>query len=68
MEYTIKIKDKKVYESLVYFLKSLGIMINVSPEKSENNLETKKEHNYHFKAIRLHTKGIKFNREEAYER
>jgi hypothetical protein len=68
MEYTIKIKDKKVYESLVHFLKSLGIMINASPEKSENIIENKKEHNSHFKAIKLHTKGMKFNREEANER
>ena len=65
MEYTIKIKDKKVYESLVYFLKSLGIMIKITPEKSENNIESKRKYKNHFNAIKLQTKGVKFNREEV---
>ena len=67
MNYTIKIENKKVYNSLVQFLKSLGISI-ITADKPYSSEWTKSKRQHHFKAVQLKTKGVKFNREEANER
>ena len=63
MEITIKIKDKKMYDSFVQFFKSLGLQIETAGNEKKS---TKK--NVEFKALKLKTKGKSFNREEANER
>ena len=37
MEYIIKIKDKKVYEALVQFLKTLKIQVDVKSTEQKDN-------------------------------
>ena len=69
MELKIKIKDKKVYDSLVQFLKSLEMDFDIFPkEKIQNGKKQKNIQSLKFKAVRLKTKGNKFSRIEANER
>ena len=63
MEITIKIKDKKMYDSFVQFFKSLGLQIETT-----GNEKKSAKRNVEFKALKLKTKGKSFNREEANER
>ena len=39
MEYIIKIKDKKMYEALLMFLKSLKIPVETKPYKKDSEKE-----------------------------
>lgn len=65
MELTIKIEDKKMYDSFVQFFKSIGIKV---VSLSEEEKVIKKHSRFSFNALHLKTKGMKFNREEANER
>ena len=69
MELKIKISDKKVYDSLVQFLKSIGMAIEIFPEeKIQNGKKHKNIQSLNFKDVNLKTKGNKFSREEDNER
>ena len=63
MELTVKIKDKKMYNSFVQFFKSLGLTIVTHGEENKTHKKTVK-----FTALSLKTKGNTFTREEANER
>ena len=63
MELIVNVKDKKKYDTIVQFLKSLNI--NFVTVSNETKLASKKGK---FEALSLKTKGKSFTREEANER
>ena len=63
MELTVKIKDKRMYDSFVQFFKSLGLPIVTIGEEKNPIKKTPR-----FKALSLKTKGKSFSRDEANER
>jgi len=69
MEAIIRTNDRNLFESLLQFLRTLHITVET---KEENNLQVTRNQiikkNKKFNALRLKTKGVKFNREEANER
>jgi len=60
MECTIRLNDKRIYDEVLRFLESIGVDAKAQQPKVKRKL-----HDLAFGAMKLHTKGFRFDRNEA---